>query len=88
MCQLTGVANLSMADVGEPFMISGMLTAADGSIPVGQTIQLNVKADDGSYTPIDGATATTDDTGAYSISLSEAAAGVYVFQASYDGGVV
>jgi hypothetical protein len=88
VCQLTGVANLSMADVSEPFTISGMLTAADGSIPTGQTIQLNAKATDGTYTPIDGATALTDETGAYSISLSESAAGLYAFQGAYAGGEV
>ncbi len=88
LCQLTGAINLSVADVGETFTASGMLTAADGSIPVGQLIQLNIKNADGTYSPIDGLTALTDSTGAYSISLSEAAVGLYTFQAAYAGGTV
>jgi hypothetical protein len=87
VCQLTGVANLSTAYVNEEFAISGVLTAADGSIPAGQTIQLQVRTDDG-FVDVPDATAVTDADGAYSISLSETKAGMYAFQAVYAGGVV
>jgi hypothetical protein len=65
-----------------------MLTAGDGSIPVGQTIQLQAVQADGTVADIAGATATTDGTGAYSIPMSEATVGVFAFQTTYAGGSV
>jgi hypothetical protein len=84
--QLTAVASLAMVDVDEPFAVSGMLTAGDGSIPVGQTVQLQMEQADGTFADVDGATAVTDATGAYSISMSEATVGVVAFQTVYAGG--
>jgi hypothetical protein len=75
-----------MVDVDEPFAVSGMLTAGDGSIPVGQTVQLQMEQADGTFADVDGATAVTDATGAYSISMSEATVGVVAFQTVYAGG--
>ena len=86
--QLTAVANLAMVDINEPFAISGMLTAGDGSIPVGQTIQLQAVQADGTVADIAGATATTDGSGAYSIPMSEPTVGVFGFQTTYAGGSV
>ena len=83
--QLTAVANLSMVDVNDGFAISGMLTAGDGSIPFGQTIQLQMEQPDGTFANVDGAVATTDDTGAYTIPVSEATVGVFAFQTTYAG---
>ena len=83
--QLTAVANLSTVDVNDSFAISGMLTAGDGSIPFGQTIQLQMEQPDGTFANVDGAVATTDDTGAYTIPVSEATVGVFAFQTTYAG---
>ena len=83
--RLTAVANLSMVDINEGFAVSGVLTAGDGSIPVGQTIQLQMEQDDGTFADVDGATAVTDDTGAYTIPMSEATVGVFAFQTTYAG---
>ena len=83
--QLTAVANLSTVDVNDSFAISGMLTAGDGSIPFGQTIQLLMEQADGTFADVDGAVAPTDDTGAYTIPVSEATVGVFAFQTTYAG---
>ena len=83
--QLTAVANLSTVDVNDSFAISGMLTAGDGSIPFGQTIQLQMEQPDGTFADVDGAVAATDDTGAYTIPMSEATVGVFAFQTTYAG---
>jgi len=85
--QLTAVASVSTANVNDSFMVSGVLTAADGSIPVGQTIQLQVGGDSG-FVDVDGATAITDDGGVYSITVSEATEGMYSFQTTFGGASV
>lgn len=85
--QLTAVASVSTVNVNELFAVSGMLTAADGSIPANQTIQLQMQQADGTFADVEGATAVTDTTGAYSISISEATAATYTFQTTYAGSV-
>jgi hypothetical protein len=85
--QLTAVASVSTANVNDEFMVSGVLTAADGSIPVGQTIKLQVGADSG-FIDVDGATAITDESGVYSITVSESTEGMYTFQTIFAGGSV
>jgi len=85
--QLTATASVSTAEENEAFAIVGVLSGADGTTPAGQTIQLQVKTDAG-FVDIDGATAETDSSGAYSISVSEAAEGIAAFQAVYAGGSV
>jgi len=85
--QLTAVASVSTANVNDDFMVAGVLTAADGSIPAGQTIQLQVGADSG-FVDVDGATAVTDADGVYSITISEATEGMYTLQTTYAGGSV
>jgi hypothetical protein len=84
--QLTAVASVSTANVNEVFAVSGMLTAADGSVPVNQTIQLQMQQTDGTFADVSGATGATDETGAYTIPVSEITAAVYGFQTTYAGG--
>ena len=85
--QLNAVANVSTVNITDDFTVSGVLTAADGSIPAGQTIQLQVGADSG-FVDVDGATAVTDADGVYSITISEATEGMYTLQTTYGGGSV
>jgi hypothetical protein len=84
--QLTAVASVSTANVNEVFAVSGMLTAADGSVPVNQTIQLQMQQTDGTFADVSGATGATDETGAYTIPVSEVTAATYAFQTTYAGG--
>ncbi len=86
--QLTAVASVSTANVDEDFAISGLLTAADGSTPVGQTIQLQMQQADETFADVDGATAVTDANGAYSILVDETTQAMYAFQTTYAGGAV
>jgi hypothetical protein len=86
--QLTAVASVSTANVNEVFEVSGVLTEADGSIPVNQTIQLQMQQTDGTFADVTGATGTTDESGAYSIPVSETTAAVYGFQTTYAGGSI
>ena len=87
--QLTAVVDAASVIVEAPFEISGVLSSAvDATGITGQLIQLQLEGSDGTFVDVDGMTATTDEVGAYSISLSEPTAGTYVFQAVYAGATV
>jgi hypothetical protein len=82
--ELTMVVDLPSVTIGEFFNLSGLLTAADGTILASQTIQLQQEQADGTFADVD-VTATTDSTGAYTISISEAAAGTFVYRPFFAG---
>jgi hypothetical protein len=86
--QLTAVASVSTANVDEGFAISGLLTAADGSTPMEQSIQLQMQQADGTFADVEGATAVTDASGAYSIPITETTQAMFAFQTVYAGGTV
>ncbi|MGB8311603.1 MAG: Ig-like domain-containing protein [Halobacteriota archaeon] len=82
--QLTAAANPAIVALGQTFTIYGSLTAADGTLISGETIQLQ-KNVSGTWTDVSGKKNTTSIGGSYSISVSEGTAGIYEYRANYVG---
>lgn len=71
------------ATTNTAFVVTGVLTTTGGVGIANQTVQLQKAGAN-----VSGKTATTNSTGAYSISVTEATAGTYTYQVVYAGGTV
>lgn len=69
---------------GVEFPISGILSADDGAIMAAQPVSLMEQQADGTFADI--GSAMTDESGAYTMTLSESAEGTYYFKTTYAGG--
>jgi hypothetical protein len=84
--QLTAMVDNANVFVGGGFAVSGVLSASDvGIVDATVLLQSNM---DGAWSDVEGMRAVTDVSGAYSISMSEDAAGTYLFRTRYAGGSV
>jgi hypothetical protein len=83
--QLTAVASPMSALVNGAFTISGVLSTTAGAGIANQAVLLQ-RSSSGVWSDVSGKTATTTATGTYSISMSEAAAGTFLYRTRYAGG--